>query len=273
MLERLNFPITKKEAEKQGILYSSEKNYDAKFPSKLRDLRKEKGVTQAALAGTLGVSKSTVGLYETGDTLPDAKTLHDIAEYFAVSTDWLVGRAEHRTPSIEMRAICEKTGLSDRSISLLNQLMRQSNGSYLPPTLEKEIGEIRAMIKDDVAFGINEDDAMRFRDEDISHICKQAKFDAISILKVIDELLASENNYKILQNIWMFLHSAQGKHHFHLDILVNDDNDEGDGTIIQIPETDIDRLFLLNIEAALQRLRNSCKKEYIVSEIHTAPNE
>lgn len=37
------------------------------------------------------MSKSTVGLWETGDTLPDAKSLRDLAEYFGVTADFLVG--------------------------------------------------------------------------------------------------------------------------------------------------------------------------------------
>lgn len=69
-MERLKFPVTKKDAEKMGIPYSSEANKNALFPSRLRNLRKEKGVSQKELADFLGLSKSTVGLYETGDTLP-----------------------------------------------------------------------------------------------------------------------------------------------------------------------------------------------------------
>ena len=73
-MEQLVFPVTKKAAEKQGGVYSSDANKNALFPSRLRELRKEKGVSQDQLANELGVSKSTIGLYETGDTLPDAKT-------------------------------------------------------------------------------------------------------------------------------------------------------------------------------------------------------
>ena len=93
-MERLIFPITKKEAEKQGVKYSSQKNKEALFPSQLRELREIKGISQATLARDLGVSKSTIGLYETGDTLPDAKTLHDLAVYFGVSADYLLGLSD-----------------------------------------------------------------------------------------------------------------------------------------------------------------------------------
>ena len=95
-MEQLIFPVTKKAAEKNGGTYSSEKNKNALFPSHLRELRGERGVSQESLARDLGVSKSTIGLYESGDTLPDAQTLRDLAKYFNVSADWLLGLSDYR---------------------------------------------------------------------------------------------------------------------------------------------------------------------------------
>lgn len=99
-MEQLIFPVTKKEAEKNGKTYSSEANKKALFPSQLRDLRKKKGISQETLAHDLGVSKSTIGLYETGDTLPDAKTLRDLAVYFGVSADWLLGLSDYKDSKV-----------------------------------------------------------------------------------------------------------------------------------------------------------------------------
>ena len=113
-MERLIFPVTKKEAEKSGRKYSSEENKKALFPSQLRDLRKEKGISQETLARDLGVSKSTIGLYETGDTLPDAKTLHDIAIYFDISADWLLGLSTVPTSNKNVRDVCEYTGFQPK---------------------------------------------------------------------------------------------------------------------------------------------------------------
>ncbi|MFG6352593.1 MAG: helix-turn-helix domain-containing protein [Oscillospiraceae bacterium] len=85
------FPVTRREAERQGIPFSSAANKNAPFPTQLRELREKRGVSQAVFAKALGVSKSTVGLWETGDTLPDAKSIRDIAEYFEVTADYLLG--------------------------------------------------------------------------------------------------------------------------------------------------------------------------------------
>ena len=53
------FPVTQKEARQTGAEFSSEKNKNSLFPTRLRELRKEKGVSQQECADTLGVSKST----------------------------------------------------------------------------------------------------------------------------------------------------------------------------------------------------------------------
>ena len=38
------------------------------FPERLKQLRKEKGLMQVTLAKTLGISKGTVAMWETGET-------------------------------------------------------------------------------------------------------------------------------------------------------------------------------------------------------------
>lgn len=65
------------------------------FSQKLAELRKEKGLSQAKAAADLGVDPSTVAKYETGDRVPDVFMLIKIADYFDVSTDYLLGRKEY----------------------------------------------------------------------------------------------------------------------------------------------------------------------------------
>ena len=126
-MEQLVFPVTEKEAEKRGVKYSSKANKDALFPSRLRELRKGKGVSQAVLAATLGVSKSTVGLWETGDTLPDAKALYDLANYYDVSADFLLGRSEVHNP--EFHYFAESTKFSNDTINTLLNLSEYGSGT------------------------------------------------------------------------------------------------------------------------------------------------
>lgn len=58
---------------------------------KIAELRKSKGIGQQELAESLGVSFQSVSKWETGTTMPDISLLPDIAAYFNVSVDELLG--------------------------------------------------------------------------------------------------------------------------------------------------------------------------------------
>ena len=56
-------------------------------------LRIERGITQEQLASLLKVSRSTIGMYETGSREPDFETCEAIADIFNVDMDYLMGRS------------------------------------------------------------------------------------------------------------------------------------------------------------------------------------
>lgn len=62
---------------------------------KIRELRKEKGISQLKLALDLNTSQNTISRYETGEREPGISELIKLAEYFNVSVDYLVGRTEN----------------------------------------------------------------------------------------------------------------------------------------------------------------------------------
>ncbi len=61
------------------------------FGEKLFQLRTERGIYQKELAEYLAVSVGTISNYENGVHNPDLETLCKFAEYFQVSTDFLLG--------------------------------------------------------------------------------------------------------------------------------------------------------------------------------------
>ena len=61
-----------------------------KIGSFLKELRKEKGITQEELAEMLYVSGRTVSRWETGTNMPDISLLVDIAEIFDVSISEII---------------------------------------------------------------------------------------------------------------------------------------------------------------------------------------
>lgn len=62
------------------------------FHKKLRELRKAKKITQSQLGKELGISASTVGMYEQGRRFPDAETIKKITAFFNVSSDYMYGK-------------------------------------------------------------------------------------------------------------------------------------------------------------------------------------
>ena len=63
------------------------------FDERLRLLRKKHGYTQVSLAETLGVSKGTVAMWETGKRTPDFETLIRLSDLFDVRTDYILGKS------------------------------------------------------------------------------------------------------------------------------------------------------------------------------------
>lgn len=115
------FPVTPKEAEKYGITNRAEANRNCPFARRLASLRNEKGLTQQKLADTLGVSKSTISLYETGDTVPDAKNIVRLCDIFGVSCDYLLCQTNYRRPK-EERLTVEEMGYSEKTAQALDNL-------------------------------------------------------------------------------------------------------------------------------------------------------
>ena len=62
-----------------------------------KSLRQASGYTQQELADKLGISRSRIGMYETGAREPDFETLEIIADFFNVDIDYLLGRTDKTT--------------------------------------------------------------------------------------------------------------------------------------------------------------------------------
>ena len=63
----------------------------------LKKLRNENNLSQLALANILGISQQSINKYENHNIEPDISTLIDMANYFCVSIDYLVGRIDEPT--------------------------------------------------------------------------------------------------------------------------------------------------------------------------------
>lgn len=65
------------------------------FGDRLKMLREDKQMTQIELGNVLGIGNRVIAYYEANDRFPkDETTLVNIANFFQVSLDWLLGRTD-----------------------------------------------------------------------------------------------------------------------------------------------------------------------------------
>ena len=64
------------------------------FPKQIKYLRRSRALSQVQLADKLGVKKQSISNWENDNIRPSVEMLEKIADFFDVSTDYLLGREE-----------------------------------------------------------------------------------------------------------------------------------------------------------------------------------
>lgn len=64
----------------------------------IRELRKQKNMTQIELASVLKLDQTTISSWERGNSLPTTETLIKLSEIFNVSTDYILGNSKYYYP-------------------------------------------------------------------------------------------------------------------------------------------------------------------------------
>lgn len=82
---------------------------------RVQELRSARNLTQVQLAKALNVSKQSISNWENNNILPSIEMLVKIANYFSVSTDYLL--------EINDRKFLEITGLNEMQIAHFQQLI------------------------------------------------------------------------------------------------------------------------------------------------------
>lgn len=93
------------------------------FGERLRNLRMDRGLSLQQLAGRIGVTKSTVSFYESGERLPSYDVLFEICKCLDTSVEYLLyGGSNHR--------LIDVTGLKEEEIAIISamaSLLRNRN--------------------------------------------------------------------------------------------------------------------------------------------------
>lgn len=113
---------------------------------KLKMLRKQHNMYQSDLADELHVSQATVAAWEKGTRRPDIEMLVQIAEYFGISTDellgverkdtdqelWEIREQLRRNPPMRVLFSLSKNATAEevqKTVDILN-IMRRESGHY-----------------------------------------------------------------------------------------------------------------------------------------------
>lgn len=104
---------------------SNKDGYNNPFPRRLRELMGT-STTQDALSSKIGKTRQTVSQYVNGISEPGYDTLVKIADYFDVSTDYLLGRTLTKTADATKQAVMEYTGLSEANVNSLHHMVENA---------------------------------------------------------------------------------------------------------------------------------------------------
>lgn len=89
-----------------------------KCGDKIAYLREKRGLTQEDLSNRLGISRASLSHYETNRRQPDYETLRNIANFFDISTDYLLGRTNdpHMEMDQDVQEFVDSLELADETI-------------------------------------------------------------------------------------------------------------------------------------------------------------
>lgn len=97
---------------------------------RIMGLREMNHIPQQKLAVALGITRQSLSLYERGERSVNAELLLKIADYFNVSTDYLLGRTPNQTADTDLQGVLDFTGLSEKAVENLLYFTKNSEYKY-----------------------------------------------------------------------------------------------------------------------------------------------
>lgn len=144
---------------------------------KLKQLRKEKNLSQVEMANILNVHQTAVSQWEQGRTTPDMQTLIKIADYFQVTVDYLLGKNSENIDSYNSLTVHEKQLI--KKYRLLDQHGQKAVNSVLDVELERcsKTGNLDNLVEIPYVARSGERGTVTKSQEEIDEILKDLKPD------------------------------------------------------------------------------------------------
>lgn len=133
---------------------------------RINTLLAEQDKKQKELAEALGVLDNTISYFVSGKRVPNLEQIIKIAQFFDVSTDYLLGLSDNRTTNLELQAVCKYTGLSEDAAknlhftqNIIEEIKRNGVDNYflacpetILPMAENQQKVINAFLEDKEFF-------------------------------------------------------------------------------------------------------------------------
>ena len=97
---------------------------------RLYECREKTGMKQVDVARALNVQRQQISYYENDSRQPDLDRLKELSRLYGVSTDYLLGMTDVSSSDLEIKEVCNYTGLSENAVNILHK----------HSTVSKEIG-------------------------------------------------------------------------------------------------------------------------------------
>ncbi|NAA52642.1 helix-turn-helix domain-containing protein [Enterococcus faecalis] len=121
------------------------------FGQILRQLRKQRKLTQKELADIIFVEQTTISGYENGKIQPTAKVIIELADYFDVSTNYLLGQPEKNKNQLEqiIDSTIDELKNEDTLLFMKNGEFDENTARLLKAAIKNGIKTVDDMTKND----------------------------------------------------------------------------------------------------------------------------
>ncbi len=98
---------------------NNEKKLWIKIGLRITEILAQKGITQKSLADHIRIKPNVISYWCKGERTPNTEQIIMIADYFGVSTDYLLCRTDVASTNTDIQMICDYTGLSEKAIQIV----------------------------------------------------------------------------------------------------------------------------------------------------------
>jgi transcriptional regulator with XRE-family HTH domain len=119
-----------------------------KLAERLKELREERGLSRQQLGDALNLSPTAIAGYEQGYRVPKLGNMQDLASFFTVSLEYLIGKTDDKE-SISINSVEISDSIVGDFFAKLTSALQNSNMTpkQKQDTLELLLGVLEAMIK------------------------------------------------------------------------------------------------------------------------------